>query len=476
MTDFETRAREAARAIHDAVDAPADELAPRRAGRGPMRALLIAASVVAVAALVGAVVVTRDDQGTAGDLATFCGGVQRMVSEPTDTLGHPEALAFLRDAPDEIRSTALAILRSRTEPQHRVSIEDSQRFLHFWQIECFPNTAAPGAGPTDQRAAPVPTPVGFRLCGAGNSVTSAAMMRDEYGTIAIYGERSLPDPYEGRTIGIVRSRLQRYYSDDHAEPFPIAGHPDAELIDATGPFGAAIDGLGPAITWKDDQGFVSVIGRGWTRAEAVELAGIASRVVAGADGDELTDAARDGLDVLYRGPVGDVYVQYPSPIAATTYSASFVPARGGGTLQLYGSVPSAGAAAATRFFAPTLRRGTVGGRDVVEGVVTMTNTDGRQPTHVVVWHDGDVMLVVRSQPSQYEPSSADLDAFVRSTHRLDRSEWEQLLDEGSACLLAGGESSSASGSGSSTASSTTSLGSQSSASTTETTSTTRVRP
>jgi hypothetical protein len=86
------------------------------------------------------------------------------------------------------------------------------------------------------------------------------------------------------------------------------------------------------------------------------------------------------------------------------------------------------------------------------------------------------MVVVRSQPSQYQPSAADLDAFVRATHRLDRPEWEQLLDEASACLLAGrGESSSASGSGSSADSTTTTLGSRSSA-TASSTSTTAPGP
>jgi hypothetical protein len=473
MNDFETRARAAGRAIHDAVGVPIGGRRADRPSRGPIRALLIAAVVVVVTAIVGTAVLTHDESGTAADVATFCAEVQQMATRPLDGERHPESLAFLRDAPEEIRPTALAILRSRTQRQSSASIEDSQRFLLWWQTRCFPNAAMPGAGPADRRDAPAPAPTGFEPCGVNNggSIGTPEQLRDEYGTITIYGDRRRADPYAGRTIGIVRSSRQRYYSDDHAEPRPIAGHPDAEVIDATGPFGAAIEGLGPAITWKDDHSYVSVVGRGWSRTQAGELEGIAARVVAGPNGDELTDPERDGLDVLYRGPVGDVYVQYPSPIAATTFSISYTTPRGGG-VRLYGSAPASGAAAATRFFAPTIRPETIGGRDVLEGVVPVTNTPDGTTSRVVVWTDGAVMLTMTFDP-QHGPTPADLDAFVRATRPLDRAEWEQRLREGNACLVAGrGDSASASGSVSSTGSSTTSLGSTASPGSSSTSSTT----
>ena len=100
-------------------------------------------------------------------------------------------------------------------------------------------------------------------------------------------------------------------------PAVVAGHPDAELIDATGLYGAPIAGLGQAVTWKDDRGFVAVIGRGYTREQGPELEAIAARVGTGPNGDELADAARDGFEQLYRGSVGDIYAQYPSPTAST---------------------------------------------------------------------------------------------------------------------------------------------------------------
>ena len=168
----------------------------------------------------------------------------------------------------------------------------------------------------------------------------------------------------------------------------------------------------------------------------------------------MSDAARDGLDVLYRGPVGEIYVQYPSSIAATTFGLSYSVAPAG-VLRLVGSVPGAGGVAATRFFAPGLRPAVVGGREVLEGVLPLTNTVEGTTAHVVVWTDGDVMLTLSFDP-RTAPSPEAVDAFVRDTHRLDRAEWEQLLDAGNACLLSGrGESTSASGSASSSASSTT---------------------
>src|SRR3954471_17652708 len=200
MNDFETRARAAAGPIHDAVGVPVGGRRADRPSRGPIRALLIAAVVVVVTAIVGTAVLTHDESGTAADVATFCAEVQQMATRPLDGERHPESLAFLRDAPEEIRPTALAILRSRTQRQSSASIEDSQRFLLWWQTRCFPNAAMPGAGPADRRDAPAPAPTGFEPCGVNNggSIGTPEQLRDEYGTITIYGDRRRADPYAGR--------------------------------------------------------------------------------------------------------------------------------------------------------------------------------------------------------------------------------------------------------------------------------------
>ncbi len=160
-------------------------------------------------------------------------------------------------------------------------------------------------------------------------------------------------------------------------------------------------------------------------------------------------------------------------MAPSTFTASYQVGTDA-SLQLSGDVPGAGGVEATRFFARGLRPTTVGSRSVLEGVLPATNTVDGTTVHVVVWSDGDVRLMLKliSEPGRAS-TAADLDAFVRATHRLDRSQWEQLLDDGTACLLNGrGESSSASGSGSSTGSTTTSLGSRASTGSSSTSATT----
>ena len=402
MTDFETRARAAARAVHAVTGAPADELTSRRNRRGPTRALVIAAAVVVIAAIVGTTLAVRDEgAGPASDVGTFCAQVQQMLTRPVDVIngerqGKAQSLDFLRDAPAEIRPAALAILQARTEhPNGSVPVEVAQRFLSWWQLRCYPDAATPAGGTPNARFAPVPAPASFRPCGASNSVIDTPeRLNTTFGTIAVYGDRRLADPYDGPMIGIVRSVQQQYYSDDHAQPFPIVGHPDAELIDATGPFGGAIDGLGPAITWKDNRGFISVVGRGWSRDQAAELAAIATRVTDGSDGDTITDATRDHLSALYRGPVGEIYVQYASNVSPSTFTASYQVGTDA-SLQFSGSVPGPGGVEATRFFARGLRPKTVGGRSVLEGVLPATSTVEGTTVHVVVWSDGDVRLVLK---------------------------------------------------------------------------------
>jgi hypothetical protein len=75
----------------------------------------------------------------------------------------------------------------------------------------------------------------------------------------------------------------------------------------------------------------------------------------------------------------------------------------------------------------------------------VTNTAEGTTAHVVVWNDGEVMLTLTFDP-RVGPSPAAVDALVADTHRLDRTHWEQLLQEGNGCLLTG-RGGAASGSG-----------------------------
>jgi hypothetical protein len=439
--------------VHAALDTPAGELtAAPRPQRGPGRALLVAAAVIAIAAIVGTTLVTRDEgAGPASDVSTFCAQVERLVSTPVDRVnGEPQgdepSLEFLRDAPEEIRPAALDILAAN-KGSRSPEVSSSQQFLRWWQLRCYPDAAQPGAGTRNERFAPLPTPAPLELCGASSypMIRSSQQGAELFGTITVYGDADTPDPYTGRMIGLVRSNEQRFYRDDHAEPIAVAGHPDAELIDAAGLYGAPIDGLGIAITWEDGDGHVALIARGATRDDAPDLAELAERVTVGSEGTTLTDAGRDGLTALYTGPVGEVYANNPSSYAATTFNVAYDTSTGVGGVNLYGSVPGPGGLDALRFFAPELRPETVGDTRVLAGDLAVTNGPEGSVMRVAAWEEGDVLLTLRSNGGDF-PSAATVDAFVAATRRLDRSEWAQLVAGATACTWS--ESSSGSGSSS----------------------------
>jgi hypothetical protein len=126
---------------------------------------VIAAAVIVIAAIVGTTLAVRGDGAApASDVGTFCAQIEQLMTTPTDVINgeHPRAepsLDFLRDAPEEIRPAALAILRARTDhPNGSVPVEISRRFLSWWQLRCYPDAATGRGGPENQRDAPVPTP------------------------------------------------------------------------------------------------------------------------------------------------------------------------------------------------------------------------------------------------------------------------------------------------------------------------------
>ena len=237
-------------------------------------------------------------------------------------------------------------------------------------------------------------------------------------------------------VGIVRSREQRYYRDDHAVAVPDR-RATRTRSSSTPPVPSAprSTAWAPAITWKDDAGYVSVIGRGWSREQAAELGDIAARVTRRPAVTRSPMRHATACRQLYRGPVARhlraVHVtdrrRRPSP-CPTTHSPD-------GLVRLSGSVAAPGGVPATRFFARGLRPATVGGRSVLEGVLPVTNTVEGATARVVVWADGDVRLTRDSPTPSRPPTPSTIDELVAATHRLDRAEWEQLLEVASAVPL-----------------------------------------
>lgn len=460
MTDFETRARAAGRAIHDAVSAPADELTARRKGRGPVRALLIAAAVVVLAAVVGTTLVTRDEGAAPeSDVTTFCAQLETMIMTPVDiAAGSAEAriqqgrsLEFLRDAPEEIRATALEILQASKTADGRVPDVVSQRFAQWWQLRCYPDAAAPGGGARNTRAAPAPVSAPFTVCSVANTLVPAAterLLTSRLGTMTIYGPTVEADPYAGPMVGVVTTSEQSFFDDDSARPIAVPGHPDASVSIMTGVRGAPLPNLGRMITWRTGEHFVAVMGRGYD--EAAALATIASGVRTDAPIPVIDRSVLpNNFEPLFAGSVAQAYgleAASASIDPTSTYSITM----NDGNVVLNGAPDDRSAFEAIRFFAPALTRATVGGKESIVGDVEATNTAPATLRRIVRWRAGDVMLTM-SIGKGATVSDADVAAFVAATRELNRAEWERLVGQATSCRS--GEDMSSTGSGTSAATS-----------------------
>ncbi len=472
MTDpdhekLEARARAAARAVHDAMDRPASTEVVARRSRGPVRALAVAAVVIVIAIVGTTVVVTNRADGPASDVTTFCAEIQAEIARPVDTTANestgettsnrpPRAQDYLLDAPAEIREVALRLhdaLAGRKAPARA----DSTKLLNWFQLRCYPDAARPGAPADQQRFAPQPALAGLTICSATNqlSTKNGANDHSDYGEIAIFGDTALPDPYVAPMIGIASSRTQRFRDDNTETPVAIPGHPDAAISAMSAAFSNRIDGS-QVITWVEGGRNVAVFGRSFGADRTNELVSIASTVAL--DGTRPTVAV-DALPVdfhqLYRGSLLDVSPE----IVAANPSSTFSLTGNGGDLQIGASVMWEGGDGrydAIRFLAPAITPTTVSGRAVLMGPVVGAGPNDPRAIQLARWSPGPgVVLTALSLPGATQ-SPVDLRALITATRKLDRAEWEALIDQGDGCYSVhgpNGERATASGAASSSATS-----------------------
>ena len=476
MTDLDNHARAAARAVRNLTAAPAPTaatIAPVRGRRRPIVTVAIAASVT-LALTLGAVFVTRnrDDQPAADEVTAFCAEVESHAFDPS---GVAKTLARLRRAPEEIHAVAAALAN---EMANEMAGQDgdietlqqlSNQFGTWFAVRCYPEAAQPDALPEQRRFAPVPLPDWFEVCGVFAQLRHPPSSTDQYGTITIYGDTTVDDPYARPMIGLASSGEESFVDDDTRQPVDVIGHPDAMISEMTGPFGAPlldvgpplvgpplrageadtnIRGAGQVISWRDADRTIGVFGRGYRADRTAELIAIAERVTVHATGPRLTISDRpSGFEQIFDGPL--IATQLPFTVSegpGVTYAVT-------GNLSvttLHGRVEDPAAFEASRFFGTGLEPTTIAGRRALAGPLWATPRAGFEVPVVVAWRAPDnISLSIVSYPRNgaYQPTLAELRTFAADTRLLDRPEWESLIQSSRVCLnFAGGGSETRAGS------------------------------
>ena len=302
-----------------------------------------------------------------------------MVSTPVDVVE--------RRAPVERALARVPPRRAGGDPAHRprhpagpqratrtaaIPIEMSQRFLRWWQTRCYPNAATPNGGPTDQRDAPVPAPAGLESCGANNGSSIGTPERaraTRTGTIVIYGDRAVPDPYDGAidrhrplAAAAVLQRRPRDAVPDSRPPGRGAHrcHRHRRHRDRRARAGHHVEGR-PRLRERHRPRLDT---RPGGRARGNRGTGHRGSPAATSS----TTRHATGSTSLYRGPVGEIYVQYRRrrPRRRRSRSRTRVsPDAGRPALRQRPRAPAA--STATRFFAPVCGPPMVGGRDRARG-------------------------------------------------------------------------------------------------------------
>ena len=447
--DFESRARAAGRAARHAMDdVPTVTALASRRSRGPIRALAIAAAVVLVAVAGTAIAVNERADGPASDVTSFCSRIAATFSQPVNTVTNettggtstdrnPQADDYLRDAPSEIRGVALAIL---SDQQHNRPVDrtNSQRLLNWFEVRCYPDAALPGADAENQRFAPLPTPPGVTICSATNRFPlgdAATSTSDAYGTIAIFGDSTLSDPYSAPMIGLAASKEEVFRDDETAAPVAIPGHPDAVISAMSSAFSNRLTGS-QVISWRDGNRTIGVLGRSYGGARTAQLIEIASRVTLTNSEPQLAaDALPAHFQQLHRGPLIGVSILTSASSPEPSFSLYGSAAR----LRMNGTVmknETDGAFDAIRFFAPAVERISVGQTPALLGPVVGSNA--RRSIEIARWRmPGGVVLTALSLPGTTSGDSTDLRSVISATRRLDREEWENLVNASNGCGLFG---------------------------------------
>jgi hypothetical protein len=445
VTDFESRARAAARAVHDLVasdDAPADAPAvdtvavpPRK--RPVLPALLAAAAVVLVAAIVGGVMLAnRDDGPTAAEVAAFCDAATRSM---TGSTGFDKQLVDL--APDEIRADAQVVAANarttdQTEPAQLRRLEESgSRFLAWIETNCYPAAAQANAAPADQRFAPVPLPDGTRPCFVTNGMPNRAA-DDLRSHVIVYGDPAAADPWSGPLLAVLTGVVAETAINSAVQTTPTGGPPQSTTGQLSDPAGGTIANSS-TLTWPrhGTNRNVTLVSRNLAGAD---LPGIASQIEASDQDAILPTSVPSGLTLLYDGdlPIADSAL---SGGAGATFSVSAGTADGRSAPGVPGSpgalwsgfVGDQQTVDATRLLVGTATERTIAGRRVLlwDGSGSYTRTQAASAR----WAEPDGVVITANVVGDDAPTKiADL---VGSMRKLDREQWTDLTKQFSYCGL-----------------------------------------
>ncbi len=172
-------------------------------------------------------------------------------------------------APTELSATVEGIRSANQDDPSEQDMSHVQDLWSWMSDNCRPD------GQTIRRIAPPTPPVGFMSCGdtAALPIESAPMPD---GSMVIYSDASLDDPYQGTVISVVTGLLIGPGDAPRTE-VSVRGVPAV-----TGPAGFFQGGGGPTATrvvaWEIDGVKVSIVGRGFDETRADELLAIAAEV------------------------------------------------------------------------------------------------------------------------------------------------------------------------------------------------------
>lgn len=217
----------------------------------------------------------------------FCAALEVAFRiEPAGTTADDAFDSALDLAPTELAATVEGI---RSANQADPSEQDLSHIQDLWTW--MSNNCRPDSESIRYVAPPSP-PVGFVSCGdlAAFPVQSAPMPT---GSMVIYGDTSLDDPYQGTVVSVITGLLLDPGDAPRTE-VTVNG-----VSAVTGPAGFFQGGGGPASTrvvvWDADGIEISVVGRGFDEAQTDELLAIAHQVELINDAATLPAASYDSI-------------------------------------------------------------------------------------------------------------------------------------------------------------------------------------
>ena len=182
--------------------------------------------------------------------------------------------------------------------------------------------------------------------------------------------------------------------------------------------------LGTQVEWRDGDGVVTLIGRGWPPERLTELVALAGSVEVVDGSARLPDAARPaGMVEVFTGrPVDLALVVDPT----TDYEVHYRTDDGRETVTLSGFVATEDEFEAVRFLTLGLERSSDGGRTTLAGNAWFADSGPA----VVTWREPDG-AVVRVVDLSTEPAHAT--AVAGASRDLRSNEWAELASRSGSC-------------------------------------------